>query len=85
LSAHFGYCRNLSHRSACDSGSRLSLISEDTFQELVRNGIGIETLPVQSAVLLSSFGHTTTRSKRKMLVSFEIDGDEFENVFSELF
>jgi hypothetical protein len=59
----------------------VSLISEDTFKELVRNEMGIETLPVQFAVLLSAFGHTTTRINRQMLVS-ELDGDEFENIFS---
>jgi hypothetical protein len=60
----------------------VSLFSEDTFKELVRNGMGIDTLPVQSAVLFSAFGHTTTRINRQMLVS-ELNGGEFENNFPD--
>ena len=45
----------------------MSLISEDTFKELVRYGMGIETLPVQSAELLSAFGHTMTNASVRAL------------------
>jgi hypothetical protein len=44
--------------------------------------MGIETLPVQSALFLSDFGHKTTRINRPVLVS-EHDGDEFENIFPD--
>ena len=76
MPAHFAYCRNLSYKVVCVSSSQVSL------KELVRNGMGSETLPMQSTVLLSAFGHTTSRINRKMLVS-KRDGEESENIFPD--
>lgn len=36
---------------------------------------------MQSTVLLSEFGNKTTRIRKQELLSFEINGDEFENIF----
>ena len=66
LSTNFGYCRYLSYKVVCVSRSQVSLISEDSFKELVQNWIDMEKLPIESAVLLSAFGHTKTRINRQM-------------------
>lgn len=62
---HTKPCVTAAHR--CDSLVKIAS------QELVRNGIGVETLPVQPAALLSALGHTTTRINKQMLLFFEID------------
>lgn len=36
---------------------------------------------MQCTVLLSEFGNKTTRIRKQVLLSFEINGDEFENIF----
>jgi hypothetical protein len=48
---------------------------------MVRNGIRLEILPVQSTVLLSAFGNKATRIRKRALLSFQINEDEFENIF----
>lgn len=62
---HTKPCVTAAHR--CDSLVKIAS------QELVRNGIGVETLPVQSALNKSALGHKTTRINKQMLVPFEID------------
>lgn len=47
---------------------------------MFRNGIRLEILPVQSTVLLSAFGNKATRIRKRALLSFQINEDEFENI-----
>jgi hypothetical protein len=63
-----------------DTGSQVSVLSNDIFLQLKLRGPIME-LPAQSVVLMSAFGNKTSRVKRQALISFTINGDEFENNF----
>ena len=63
-----------------DTGSQVSVLSDDIFRQLKLQG-SIMELPVQSVVLMSAFGNKTSRVKRQAMISFTINGDEFENNF----
>jgi hypothetical protein len=72
--------RNFLHKAVCDSSLKLSLISEDVIQKLVRNRVQLTTLTVQSTVWLSIFGHKMTQNKKEVVLSYETDGDKCENI-----
>jgi hypothetical protein len=63
-----------------DTGSQVSVISEDAYGQLKRFGSYLE-LPVQSAVLMNAFGGKSARVRRQVLLPFEIQGDYFEASF----
>ena len=67
-----------------DSGSQVLIINEGILQELIRNGIRFETLPVQSTVLLSACGNKTTLIRKEVSMSFAINGDACSQVISGL-
>jgi hypothetical protein len=64
-----------------DTGSQVSVLSEEIYRKLKLQGESIQELPVQSVVLVSAFGNKTARVRRQALIPFRITDEEFENNF----
>jgi hypothetical protein len=64
-----------------DTGSQVSVLSEEVYLKLKLRDEFLQELPVQSVVLISAFGSKTSRVKRQSLIPLKINGDEFENNF----
>jgi hypothetical protein len=64
-----------------DTGSQVSVLSEETYHKVKFQSETPHELPVQSTVFISAFGNKTSRVKRQALIPFQINGDDFENNF----
>jgi hypothetical protein len=64
-----------------DTGSEISLITEDLCAQLLSQGIEMLKLKLQSTVLVTAFGSRSRRIKKQVYIPFFIGDDCFEHVF----
>jgi hypothetical protein len=64
-----------------DSGSEVNLLAESVYEKLIKSGIELPILPVQSVVLVTAFGKKSKRIRYQTLIDFMIGEDPFESVF----
>jgi hypothetical protein len=64
-----------------DTGSQISLISEEVYNQLTNMKYPLLELPVQSTVVVTAFGNRSMRLKKQTLLEFEIVEDKYEHVF----
>jgi predicted aspartyl protease len=64
-----------------DSGSEVNLLSERVYNNLIKSGVRLLSLPVEGVVLVTAFGKRSNRIRQQTLTSFEIEEDTFESVF----
>ena len=64
-----------------DTGSEISLITEDLYAQLLSQGIEMLELKLQSTVLVTAFGSRSQRIKKQVYIPFFISDDCFEHVF----
>jgi hypothetical protein len=64
-----------------DTGSQVSVLSEEIYRKLKLQGGPVQELPVQSLVLVSAFGNKTSGVSRQALIPFRNTDEEFENNF----
>jgi hypothetical protein len=64
-----------------DKGAQVSIMSQAVYDELVRDGIETNDLPVVSTVLDSAFKGKTKRIKKQSLLKFQIQNKNYENIF----
>jgi hypothetical protein len=64
-----------------DSGSEVNLLSEKIYDRLVKSGVEVPVLPLESVVLVTAFGRRSRKIRSQALVEFTIGRDTFEGVF----
>jgi len=68
-------------KGVIDTGSEISLITEDLYAHLLSQGLEVLKLKLQSTVLVTAFGSRGRRIKKQMYIPFFIGDDCFELVF----
>ena len=68
-------------KGVIDSGSEISLITEDQHAHLLSQGLEMLALKLQSTVLVTAFGSRSRRIKKQVNIPFFISDDCFEHVF----
>jgi hypothetical protein len=68
-------------KGVIDTGSEISLITEDLYAHLRSQGVEMMELTLQSTVLVTAFGSRSRRIKKQVFVPFFIGDDCFEHVF----
>jgi hypothetical protein len=64
-----------------DSGSQISLITEEINEKLKPKGYPMLTLPTKAAILVTAIGKKSAKLYNQEMVEFEIGGDKFNHVF----
>jgi len=67
-------------KGVIDTGSEISLITEELYEQLLSQGLETE-LKLQSTVLVTAFGSRSRRIKKQVYIPFFIRDDCFEHVF----
>jgi len=68
-------------KGVIDTGSEISLITEDLYAQLLSQRIEMLELKLQSTVLVTAFGTRSRRIKKQVYIPFFIGDDCFEHVF----
>ena len=68
-------------KGVIDTGSEISLITEDLYAQLLSQGLDMLELKLQSTVLVTAFGSRSQRIKKQVYTQFYIGDDGFEHVF----
>jgi hypothetical protein len=64
-----------------DTGSEVSLLSENLYDRLILAGMPAHEISVQNTVLVTAFGNRTKRVRKQVYLEFTIGDDVFEGVF----
>jgi hypothetical protein len=72
---------NRNVKGVIDTGSEISLITEDLYAHLLSQGLEMMELKLQSTVLVTPFGSRSRRIKKQVYIPFYIGDDCFEHVF----
>jgi hypothetical protein len=75
------FSNGTSIRAILDSGSEVNLLSERVYDRLVKSGVEVPVLPIESVVLVIAFGRRSRKIRSQALVEFTIGRDTFEGVF----
>jgi hypothetical protein len=57
-----------------DSGSQISLITEEIYEKLKSKGYPMLTLPIKAAILVTAIGKKSRKLDKQAMVEFEIGG-----------
>ena len=68
-------------KAVIDTGSEISLITEDLYAQLLSQGLEMLELKLQSTVLVTALGSRSRRIKKQVYIPFFIRDDCFEHVF----
>jgi hypothetical protein len=68
-------------KALVDSGSQVSLLSHEIYDELTLSGYSTLEIPLQSTVLITTFHNKSRRIRLKALLDFSISGDTYEQIF----
>jgi len=69
-------------KGVIDTGSEISLITEDLYPNLLSQGLEMLELKLQSAVLLTAFRVRSRRIKKQVYIPFCIGDDCFSHFWS---
>jgi hypothetical protein len=64
-----------------DSGSQISLITEEIYENLKSRGYPILTLSAKAAILVTAIGKMSGKLHKQAMVEYEIGGYKFNHVF----
>jgi hypothetical protein len=68
-------------KALIDSGSQISLMSDELYDKLKLSGYSTLEIPVQSTVLITAFQSKSRRVRLQALLEFSITGNEYEQIF----
>ena len=68
-------------KGVIDTGSEISLITEDLYAHLLVQQLEVLELKLQSMVFVTTFGSRSQRIKKQVHIPFSIGDDCFEHVF----
>jgi len=68
-------------KGVIDTGSEISLITDDLYARLLSQGLEMLELKLQSTVLVTAFGSRSRRIKKQVYIPFFIGDDCCEHVF----
>jgi hypothetical protein len=67
--------------SILDTGSEVSLLSENLYDRLILAGLPAHEISVPNTVLVTAFGNRTKRIRKQVYLQFTIGEDVFEGMF----